>query len=67
MFGGSVDPEAAELDDDELIDLTCQELRRTVGIDAEPVFTSIGPLASRHPPVRPRPSAKGSQNRGRLG
>ena len=41
MFGGSVDPEAAELDDDELIDLTCQELRRTVGIDAEPVFTSI--------------------------
>ena len=41
MFGGGVDPEAAELDDDELIDLTCQELRRTVGIDAEPVFTSI--------------------------
>ncbi len=41
MFGGSVDPGAAELDDDELIDLTCQELRRTVGIDAEPVFTSI--------------------------
>ena len=41
MFGGSVDPEAAHLDDDELIDLTRRELRRTVGIDAEPVFTSI--------------------------
>ncbi len=41
MFGGSVDPEAAELDDDELIDLTRRELRRTVGIDAAPVFTSI--------------------------
>ncbi len=41
MFGGSVDPEAADLGDGALIDLTRQELRRTVGIDAEPVFTNI--------------------------
>ena len=41
MFGGSVDPEAAHLDDDELIDLTRRELRRTVGIDAAPVSTHV--------------------------
>ena len=41
MFGGSVDPEAADLDDGVLIDLTRSELRRTVGINTEPVFTSI--------------------------
>ncbi len=41
MYGGSVDPEAAELDDDALIELTLHELRRTVGIDAAPTYTSI--------------------------
>ena len=41
MFGGSVDPEAANLDDGELIDLTCRELRRTVGIEAAPVSAHV--------------------------
>ncbi len=41
MFGGGVDPEAAGLDDDELIDLTRRELRRTAGIDAAPIYTSV--------------------------
>lgn len=41
MFGGSVDQEAADLDDAELVDLTLRELRRTVGIDATPTYTSI--------------------------
>ena len=41
MFGGSVDPEAAELDDDELLALAAKELKRTVGIEAAPTFTSI--------------------------
>ena len=41
LFGGSVDPEAAELDDDDLIELTRRELRRTAGIDAEPTHTSV--------------------------
>ena len=41
MFGGGVDPEAADLDDDALIDLTRLELRRTVGIDAAPTYTSV--------------------------
>ncbi len=41
LFGGSVDPEAAELDDDGLIDLTRRELRRTVGIGAEPTYASV--------------------------
>ena len=41
MFGGSVDPEAAGLDDDALINLTRLELRRTVGIDATPTYTNV--------------------------
>ena len=41
MYGGSVDPDAAELDDDALIELTLRELRRTVGIDATPTSTSV--------------------------
>ena len=41
MFGGSVDPEAVDLDDGELIDLTRRELRRTTGIDRAPVSTHI--------------------------
>lgn len=41
MFGGSVDPEAAGLDDSQLVDLTLRELRRTVGLDAEPTFTGV--------------------------
>jgi len=41
MYGGSVDPEAADLGDDALIELTLGELRRTVGIDATPTYTSI--------------------------
>lgn len=41
LFGGSVDPEAADLNDDGLIDLTRRELRRTAGIDAEPTWTSV--------------------------
>lgn len=41
MFGGGVDPEAAELDDDDLIDLTRRELRRTAGIDAAPIYASV--------------------------
>ena len=41
MYGGSVDPEAADLGDDALIDLTLRELRRTAGIDAKPTYTSI--------------------------
>ena len=41
MYGGSVDPEAADLGDDALIDLTLRELRRTAGIDAKPTSTSI--------------------------
>ena len=41
MFGGSVDPGAAGLDDDALINLTLLELRRTVGIDAAPTYTSV--------------------------
>ena len=41
MFGGAVDTEAAELGDADLINLTRAELRRTVGIDATPTYTSI--------------------------
>ncbi len=41
MFGGSVDPEAANLDDGELTDLTRRELRRTAGIEAAPVSTHV--------------------------
>ena len=41
MYGGSVDPEAADLGDAQLVALTLGELRRTVGIDAEPTYTSI--------------------------
>ena len=41
MFGGSVDPEAADLGDAQLADLTLRELRRTAGIDAEPTHTSV--------------------------
>ncbi len=41
MFGGSVDPEAADLGDAQLVDLTLRELRRTAGIDAEPTYTSV--------------------------
>ena len=41
MFGGSVDPEASDLGDAQLVDLTLRELRRTVGIDAAPTYTSV--------------------------
>ena len=41
LFGGSVDPEAARLGDDELVGLTLRELRRTAGIDAAPTFTGV--------------------------
>ncbi len=41
MYGGSVDPEAADLGDAQLVELTLRELRRTVGIDATPTYTSI--------------------------
>lgn len=42
MFGGSVDPEAADLGDTQIVELTLRELRRTAGIDAEPTYTSVG-------------------------
>ncbi|MYD21164.1 MAG: protoporphyrinogen oxidase [Holophagales bacterium] len=41
LFGGSVDPEAADLGDAQLVDLTLSELRRTAGIDAEPAWTGV--------------------------
>ena len=41
MFGGSVDPEAADLGDAQLVELTLRELRRTVGLDADPTYTSV--------------------------
>lgn len=41
LFGGSVDPEAADLGDAQLVDLTLRELRPTAGIDAEPTHTSV--------------------------
>ncbi len=41
LFGGSVDPEAADLGDAQLVDLTLHELRRTAGIDADPTYTSV--------------------------
>ncbi len=41
MFGGTVDPEAADLGDAQLVDLTLRELRRTAGIDAAPTHTSV--------------------------
>ena len=41
MFGGSVDPEAADLGDGQLVELTLQELGRTVGLDADPTYTSV--------------------------
>lgn len=41
LFGGSVDAEAADLGDVQLVDLTLRELRRTAGIDAEPTWTSV--------------------------
>jgi oxygen-dependent protoporphyrinogen oxidase len=41
MFGGSVDPEAADLGDAQLVELTIRELRRTVGLDADPTHTSV--------------------------
>ncbi len=41
LFGGSVDPGAADLGDAQLVDLTLSELRRTAGIDAEPTYTSV--------------------------
>ncbi|MCY3930266.1 MAG: protoporphyrinogen oxidase [Acidobacteria bacterium] len=41
MFGGSVDPGAADLDDAQLVELTLRELRRTAGLDADPTYTSV--------------------------
>jgi len=41
LFGGSVDPEAADLGDAQLVDLTLSELRRTAGIDVEPTYASV--------------------------
>ena len=41
LFGGSVDPEAADLGDAQLVDLTVRELRRTAGIEAEPTYASV--------------------------
>ncbi len=41
MFGGQVDPEAADLGDAELVDLTLRELRQTVGIDAAPTCIHV--------------------------
>lgn len=41
LFGGSVDPEAHDLADAQLVDLTLRELRRTAGIDADPTSTSV--------------------------
>ncbi|MYF04040.1 MAG: protoporphyrinogen oxidase, partial [Holophagales bacterium] len=41
LFGGSIDAEAADLGDVQLVDLTLRELRRTAGIDAEPTWTSV--------------------------
>ena len=41
LFGGSVDPEAAELGDAQLLDLTLRELRRTARINAAPTWTSV--------------------------
>lgn len=41
MYGGAVDPEAADLGDAQLVELTRAELRRTVGIDATPTYTSV--------------------------
>ena len=67
MFGGGVDPEAADLDDDELIDLTCQELRPHGRHRRRARFHQHRPLAPRDTAVRPRPSATRCQDRGCAG
>ena len=41
LFGGSIDAEAADLGDVQLVDLPLRELRRPAGIDAEPTWTSV--------------------------
>lgn len=41
MFGGAVDPDAARLDDDALIQLARTELERVTGIKGTPVLTHV--------------------------
>ena len=65
MFGGGVDPEAANLDDDELVALTRPRIAPHRRHRAIAGFHPRRPLAARDPAVRPRPSATGGQNRGR--
>ncbi len=41
LFGGAVDPTAALLDDDALVELTLRELRRTARIRVAPTWTGV--------------------------
>lgn len=41
MFGGAVDPAAPSLDDDALVALALEELRRYLAVDAAPAFREI--------------------------
>ncbi len=41
MIGGAHDPEAADLPDDELAQIVLSELRRIMGLDAEPVIQRV--------------------------
>jgi oxygen-dependent protoporphyrinogen oxidase len=41
MIGGAHDPEAVALPDDELLRIVLGELRETMGLDANPVFTRV--------------------------
>ena len=41
MIGGAHDPEAVELPEDELLQIVLGELRETMGIKAEPIFTRV--------------------------
>ena len=56
MFGGAVDPKAAALDDDALVALSLQELRRYLTVTVPPVFREIArwPRAiTQYDPVHP--------------
>jgi oxygen-dependent protoporphyrinogen oxidase len=41
MLGGAVDPEAARLEEEEMVSLVREELRRSMGIEARPVRTFL--------------------------
>ena len=67
MFGGSVDPEAADLGDAQLVELTLRELRRTAGIDAEPTYTSVARWPHAIPQYAPGHPRRVARSRGRPG